>query len=294
MGEKNKKQNGFSPSPKIDTRTEVSFGTHKENLYSFAQEYEDIILYHMLKNVTEPIYYIDVGANDPIALSVTKFFYLRGGHGINIEPQHELIEKLNADRPNDVNLEVGVGNQLGSLKLYGTGTTASFDSNINRENSVKEVPILTLKDICNRYLSENDSIHFLKIDVEGFEKQCLEGMDFQTFRPWIVCMESTEPGTDIPSWATWENLLLSQGYDFVGMNGINRYYVSEESQEKLNEFCNEVQLQSLYEIFLALKPSTNNMDEHRRMRKKLRHSKNIIIVLSIMLVLALSYIFLVM
>ena len=45
---------------------------------SYAQELEDIILYSVLKDVKQ-IFYIDVGANDPIALSVTHFFYLRGG-----------------------------------------------------------------------------------------------------------------------------------------------------------------------------------------------------------------------
>lgn len=48
-------------------------------LLSFSQECEDIILHHMLRDVKEPIRWIDVGANDPIDISVTKFFSLRGG-----------------------------------------------------------------------------------------------------------------------------------------------------------------------------------------------------------------------
>ncbi len=222
-----------------------------ETVYSFSQEYEDVILYHLLRDVKEPIRYIDVGANDPIYLSVTKFFSLRGGSGINIEPQHELIEKLNKDRPNDINLEVGVSDKPGTLKLYGTGTGASFDSEITRERNSREVPIVILADVCNQYVAQQTAIHFLKIDVEGFEKQCLEGMDFKNYRPWIVCMESTKPGTDIPAWEPWENILLSQGYEFLGMNGINRYYVAKETKSRINEFRNVDQLQDMYEIFFA-------------------------------------------
>ena len=48
-------------------------------LMSFAQEKEDIILYQLLQNINEPIRWIDVGANDPIDISVTKFFSVRGG-----------------------------------------------------------------------------------------------------------------------------------------------------------------------------------------------------------------------
>ena len=53
--------------------------------YSYAQEYEDLALYLALRDIKK-IFYIDVGANDPTYLSVTKFFYLGGGNGINIEP----------------------------------------------------------------------------------------------------------------------------------------------------------------------------------------------------------------
>lgn len=51
-----------------------------EYLLSFSHEktMEDIILYHVLKPETN-IFWIDVGANDPVFDSVTKFFSVRGG-----------------------------------------------------------------------------------------------------------------------------------------------------------------------------------------------------------------------
>ena len=44
---------------------------------SYAQEWEDLILYIILKNIRGG-FYIDIGANDPIELSVTKAFYDMG------------------------------------------------------------------------------------------------------------------------------------------------------------------------------------------------------------------------
>lgn len=45
---------------------------------SYAQELEDIILYVALQDVDEG-FYIDIGANDPIEISVTKFFMTGDG-----------------------------------------------------------------------------------------------------------------------------------------------------------------------------------------------------------------------
>lgn len=46
--------------------------------YTYAQEFEDLVLYVVLKNINK-VFYIDVGANDPTHLSVTRAFYERGG-----------------------------------------------------------------------------------------------------------------------------------------------------------------------------------------------------------------------
>ena len=224
-----------------------------QTLVSFSQECEDIILYHLLGKVLEPIFYVDVGANDPVFISVTKFFYDRGASGINVEPQHEFIEKLNADRPRDLNLEIGVGNESGTLKLYGEGTGASFDADIENESISREVAIMTLASVFKNHVPNKQTVHFLKIDVENFEKQVLEGMDFVNYRPWIVCMESTLPGSYTPSWESWEHILLSQNYEFIGMSGINRYYAAIEVKDRLNDFYDAEKLKEMYNIIVLYK-----------------------------------------
>lgn len=180
-----------------------------EYLLSFSRSRMDIILYHLLKNVNAPIRYIDVGANDPVVISDTKFFYDRGASGINIEPQREYFDLLTKDRPRDINLEVGISDEAGELTLYGDATTASFDRNnpyANKE-SAHTVPVVTLSDVFNKYVQKDEDIHFLKIDVEGWERKCLEGMNFRLFRPWILCIESMLPGTKIHCYEDWENLV---------------------------------------------------------------------------------------
>lgn len=62
-------------------------------IISYAQNYEDVILWRALGGL-EDGFYLDVGANDPEELSVTKWFYDQGWHGINLEPSEEYYQLL--------------------------------------------------------------------------------------------------------------------------------------------------------------------------------------------------------
>lgn len=237
-----------------------------ERVTSYSQENEDIILYNLLKGV-DNIRWIDIGANDPINLSVTKFFSLRGGSGINIEPQIQYVRRLKRDRPRDINLAVGVSNKEDKLKMYGRGVGASLDTSletIKMWGACYEISVVTLKSICEKYVPIGQEIHFLKIDVEGWEKECLEGADFTRWRPWIICVEAEEPGTNEPRWKEWEGILLNYGYFFVGSSLPNRYYVSKEHSDIKDNFIDSDEIKKSYEV-IQYKYSEK---EEKKMRKR--------------------------
>ena len=80
--------------------------------YSHPSDLEDIILYNIFKE-EKNITYIDVGANDPEIYSVTKLLYDKlGARGINIEPLPEAYKMLCSNRPDDINLNVGVDKKM--------------------------------------------------------------------------------------------------------------------------------------------------------------------------------------
>lgn len=222
----------------------------KNTLITYSQEYEDVILYHLLKKYCfDNFKWIDIGANDPVSLSVTKFFSLWGGTGINVEPQKSYIDLLDKDIPFDINVMVGISNKEGEMTLYGDSTGASFERKSDTDVKISTlVPVITLTMLCDKYLNKNDVIHFLKIDVEGWEKQCLEGMNFKKYRPIIVCMESTIPNTNTSSFHDWESILLMNDYVFLGEGGINRYYGAKESLKNLNTFLSLEELNMEYHI----------------------------------------------
>ena len=207
---------------------------------SYAQFLEDLILYCALKDVDKG-FYIDVGASDPTQLSVTKFFYDRGWHGINIEPLPDKCALLAEKRPRDINLCVGLGSKRGKLEIFNAGVMSTFLPEFAGQCKSKlQVNVMTLSEVYEKYPpSQNQEIHFCKVDVEGYERQVLEGIkDWNKFRPWIFAMEATLPGTDIPCHDKWEDILLANDYVCAFQLAINRYYVDAERKYLLSNFAN--------------------------------------------------------
>ena len=124
------------------------------NFTSYSQFYEDLILFCIFYDVKNG-FYIDVGANDPNHISVTKAFYLRGWNGVNLEPLPDKYELLLKERKRDLNLQIGVGNEKGnfSLLLRGTGSTLSKTYK-NRNSKILNINVNTMSNICKKYQEE--------------------------------------------------------------------------------------------------------------------------------------------
>ena len=204
---------------------------------SYAQNFEDVILHRVLSDV-DIGFYIDVGANDPYHHSVTKRFYDIGWRGINIEPSKAYFDKLKLERPRDINLRLVVSNKDGFSRFFeiaGTGisTTEKDVSDVHHVNGhpvvERKIKALTLSTICATHAK--NTVHFLKIDVEGGTKSVLEGLDLAVVRPWILVVEATKPNTQIEDAEEWEHLILSQAYEFVYADGLNRFYLAAEHAE---------------------------------------------------------------
>jgi FkbM family methyltransferase len=211
----------------------------------YSQYYEDYILAYVFKD-HENGFDVDVGANDPDDSSVTKYFYLAGWRGINIEPIPELVEKLNKSRPEDTNKGVAISDRPGELPFYkgviasGLSTLSPKIAASHRANGFEftkiMIPVTTLNAVLDEHAKEKSEITFLNVDVEGFEKQVLSSIDFKRYRPRVIMAESTAPLTEVATHQRWESILIDNGYIFAMDDGLNRYYVHESQESLLSKF----------------------------------------------------------
>jgi FkbM family methyltransferase len=229
-------------------------------LISYAQNFEDVMLARAFRGRKNG-FYVDVGAGDPVNLSVTKWFYDLGWSGINIEPNKKLFERLAANRPRDLNLECGVGAtasealflepEIGELSTFDRQTQASARRS-GMPGTTRPVTILTLTTLLKRHRKKRP-IDFLKIDVEGWEHEVLKGLDLGLHRPTILVIEATIPQTRTPSHTKWEPLVVAAKYTFVYFDGVNRFYLANEHIELKKHFTSPPNVFDDFEPFALVR-----------------------------------------
>ena len=173
----------------------------------------------------------------PNIASVTRHFYESGWSGINIEPLPEYAAALRRERPRDQTIEAVAGATRGhctfhiveadhDLSTYDPTRVGTLSEHDERTTPV-ELEMVTLDDVLAA--ARPEAIDFLKIDVEGAERDVLLGLDLTIWRPRVLVIESTIPNTLTPSYGDWEDLVVSRGFRYASSDGINRYYVADES-----------------------------------------------------------------
>lgn len=208
------------------------------SIVSYAQNFEDVMLWRALGHVVGGLY-VDIGAQHPLVDSVSMAFHEAGWRGVHVEPVPAYAQLLREARPGDTVLQVALGAAEGTLELHviedsGLSTAVSEYADQHRDQrglparSV-QVPQLTMRSAL-QHLAGRD-VHWLKIDVEGFEEQVLRGWDSTVLRPWIMVVEATRPGSPELDFAGWDSMITGAGYRFVYFDGLNRFYVADDHAE---------------------------------------------------------------
>ena len=199
------------------------------------------MLYRALGHL-ERGFYIDLGAQHPEIDSVSKAFFDRGWQGVHVEPVPHYANLLREARPGDRVIEAAVSSRVGHTTIMvfpdtGLSTTVPdiaaghVDAGMSAPEAGLPVPTVTLASIAEE-LGECE-VHWLKIDVEGLEKEVLQGWDPASLRPWLIVVESTLPNSAQSSHAEWEYLLTEANYVHVYSDGLNRFYAAAERAGEL-------------------------------------------------------------
>lgn len=209
---------------------------------SYAQNFEDVILWRALKHIHNG-FYVDIGAQDPVIDSVSRGFYENGWRGVSVEPTPSYWEKLRQNRPDELVVQAAVGESADIIKFYSFPATGLSTANADVAQQHKDngfvceeltVKTISLASILDGF--QDRPIHWMKIDVEGMEGSVLRSWAGSKVRPWILVVEATQPQSQILSYDEWDDIILDNGYSFVYFDGLNRFYVSEHHQDLAGKF----------------------------------------------------------
>ena len=145
-------------------------------------------------------FFVDVGCFHPCQQNVTYRLYRKGWRGINIDLDDVKIEAFRIKRPKDINIACGVSNRKGSLEFYKKSFWSMFNSfekaalaRKSRSDSREWRKVVTktdtLTNIIDSTVYKDRPIDFLSVDVEGHDLPVLESLDFDRYKPKVICVE---------------------------------------------------------------------------------------------------------
>jgi len=218
----------------------LTFNKYKKTSYS--QSGEDLIVEFILKTlrIKSPTY-IDIGAHHPVYISNTASLYKKGFSGICIEPDPVLFKKIKKSRKRDICLNIGIGiNGVDDSDFYlmTTSTLNTFSKeealnyDKNSRHKIKDViklPLKTINWVFENYT--NGKPDFMSLDVEGLDFDILKSLDFNQYRPTILCIETLKfirvgvVEKDQPL----IDFVTEQGYIIYADTHINTIFVDEKT-----------------------------------------------------------------
>ena len=197
--------------------------------WSFSQEGEDLIIDRILKMKEikyQNIFFLDIGSGHPIKYSNTFYFYLRGSKGICVDAFEKNVKLHKLLRPKDksFNLILGDDNKLIDYYVFSQPELNTISK--KRVNDLKEYNISPLHSEKKQQIITNDffskkieedikKINLFSIDIEGAELDVLNSIDWERFKPEIICIEIILKNFD--------QLYENEVYKILKFNGYSIY-----------------------------------------------------------------------
>jgi FkbM family methyltransferase len=210
---------------------------------SRSQYGEDAIIWDILGGQTNGRF-VEAGAIDGLALSVTAILESVGWSGLLVEPIPEQAEACRHNRPAStvVGAALGAPGHASSTEFVHVEGTPEFSGiapdethrKLARDQGGKErritVPMCTLDDALERSGAGTwDAIDAVILDLEGGELDALRGFSLERWRPRLLMIEDHDRSDASPIAA----FMRATPYTLVGTVRINRVYVQRDEVEML-------------------------------------------------------------
>jgi FkbM family methyltransferase len=166
----------------------------------YSQEGEDLIVARLFDGKSNG-FFVDVGAHHPIRHSNTYLLYRRGWRGINIDATPGSMAKFRRLRPQDINVESLVANDLSPRRFYVFNESAlnTASGKLARERPIEngnyqitsEVDLRPrpLASLLDEFLPQGRVIDLMSVDVEGLDLDVLRSNDWRRYRPKLLLVE---------------------------------------------------------------------------------------------------------
>lgn len=195
-------------------------------MVSYSQFGEDLLVQEILGYDRTDVFYIELGAYQPISKSNTYIFYKRGGRGICVEP-NPLAKKLWSDyRPRDIFVKKGVTGGVFCEMFYNTDGAGSSTNHFSQESngaSSQQIELVNIRELIDEYLPAGQAVDLLTVDCEGMDLSILETFPFDKVRPRVIAVEDF----DISGISDVHRYLQGLGYHFASLAKITKIFVSE-------------------------------------------------------------------
>ena len=210
---------------------------------SYAQSGEDKILRHLFNSRNkDTITYLDVGTNHPVMSNNTYLFYRTGSSGVCIEPNPLFASMIRKQRPRDICLNVGLGEEEASetdffvMSAHTLSTFAKHEAEDLARNGKYEIEkvikigLVNINSVIGKYFSQSPDL--VSLDVEGWNEEVVRSFDFTMSRPFCFCVETltfADDGTGKKIEEIFE-IFGDNGYEVYADTHINTIFIDKSTK----------------------------------------------------------------
>lgn len=205
---------------------------------TYSQFGEDCVLQVLFPKAMKEGFFVDVGCYHPKKLSNTYALYKRGWRGINIDLDREKIAAFDLARRGDINIAAAVSDREEEKTVYTDrrySVGATIDDTLGRQESFSaqgKMKTSTLNMIIGATKYSGKRIDLLSVDVEGMDVRVLKGLDFETYRPEIVLVESHLGTADQILGSELHEFMTGKQYALVNWVGPTLFYAPASASSR--------------------------------------------------------------
>ena len=179
-------------------------------------------------NIKDPGFFIEAGGSDPFDQNNTELLEKNGWTGLIVEPKEDFNFSYSQLRPKSIveNYVLVSNNYLGE-KISGDFSHWMMGGVVNIHNlnwNPKEYRCITLEKLLEKHNIKE--VTFFSLDVEGYEVEVLEGIDFEKVFFHVIVLENHSTEIKKYSFEFLENYDFEKKFTI----GQHEFYINKKSK----------------------------------------------------------------